>query len=143
MKKLNLFIALLGLDLGTKALAFLIEPNNSFFNLVYNKNMVFGLELSNWMKFGAPLLILPWFFVMASFITNKEYKSNYLQIVMAAVLGNYICRFFDCGVVDFIVVGNVTANLADIYGWLSYAYFIKIVVIPKINTFMNQQRLTK
>lgn len=143
MKKFNLFITLLGLDLGTKALAFMIEPHNSFFHLVYNKNMVFGLELNNMMKFGVPLLILPLFLVMASFISNKEQKSNYLQIVAAAVFGNYICRFFDCGVVDFIVLGNVNANLADIYAWLSYAYFIKVVVFPKINTFINQQRLLK
>jgi len=140
MKKINLFMTLLGLDLFTKAIAFMIEPNNSFFNLVYNKNMVFGLELSNFMKFGMPLMILPLFLVMGIFISNKEEKSNYFQIVMAAVLGNYVCRFFDCGVIDFISFGRWTINLADIYGWLSYAYFVKVVVFPKIHTFILSKK---
>lgn len=138
MKKLNLFIALLGFDLITKLIAYVIEPNNSLFRLVYNKNMVFGLELNNFMKFGAPLMILPVFFVMALFIENKTQKSTYLQIVFAALLGNYICRFFDSGVIDFIVLGNLTANFADSYAWISYGYFAYVVVYPRVMNFMRK-----
>lgn len=136
-KKFNLFITLLGLDLITKAIAFMVAPDNSLFRLVYNKNMVFGLEFNNFVKFGMPLMILPLFLVMASVITNETEKSNYLQIVMAAVLGNYVCRFFDCGVIDFINIGNMTANLADVYGWVSYAYFVKVVIVPKLNNLTS------
>lgn len=126
MKHFSLFLKLLSLDLITKVLAHIIAPTNSLFHLSYNKGMAFGLDLGFTMKFLVPLMILPVFLLMGMYL-NKAQKSNYYQLVMAGFLGNYICRFTDIGVIDFINLQYSIANLADFYGWASYGLFVYYV----------------
>ena len=137
----NLFLKLLALDLITKVLAYLINPQNMIFKLVYNQNMVFGIEMNNFVKFGVPFFGLLWFSLFLYFIETKEQKLTYIQILGAGFVGNYICRFFDSGVIDFIVFGNYIINVADILTYVSLFYVFKVTAVPRI---MNQiQKLSK
>lgn len=131
MKNTKLFITLLSLDLLTKTLALVIQPSNSWFYLTYNPNMVFNLDFGVFVKFALPLMILPLFLAMG-FYLNKNQRSVYFPMVAASFLGNYIGRFTSTGVIDFIQVGNLNANVADLIGWGSYIYFIGCVIQPLV-----------
>lgn len=144
IKDINLFLILLLLDLGSKALAVYIAPSNSFFVLTYNQNMTLGLKPSAGLlylfpnsslgdlvntifKFIIPLFVIPfvWKFSQITELTRSQ-KHLTLSFVVAGMVGNYASRFHSMGVIDFIYFKYFVANFADFYLWigtlLAYKY---------------------
>jgi lipoprotein signal peptidase len=122
MKKYSLFIKLITLDFVSKIIAHVVAPQNDIFFLTYNKDVFFNLDMGPFVKFALPLMILPVFLLMGTYL-DKAQKNTYFQIVMAGFLGNYVCRFMDIGVVDFIHIGYAVINFADIFCYSGYLFF--------------------
>ena len=112
------FILFLILDTITKALAVYIQPENSLFILRYNPNMLFNIEASFWIKFVLPLVISPVPYLFYKYFNIVNNKSMSLPLLYAGMIGNYLGRFSDQGVVDFINCQLFVCNLADLYLWV-------------------------
>lgn len=136
---------LLALDLTTKHLAVIYQAPR----LHFNKNFVMGLSfepylgpgLNNVIKLGFPVLIFPvMVYAVVKSIPHKIYQNLVLSFFCAGAIGNYIGRFSDRGVVDFLPTPGMwsyTNNFADYYGWIAmstwfiyiYHYEIKTEVV--------------
>lgn len=122
---MRLFIALLSLDFITKQVAEMLAPKNDLFYLIYNQNSAFGAELGDFTKFLIPLMFFPaLYFSLKTLelnrLVNPDQKSMIAAIGGAGLLGNYLGRFSESGVVDFLNFQFCVANLADIYQWAAY-----------------------
>lgn len=116
------FILFLFLDTITKALAVYLQPENSVFMLKYNPNMLFSLEASTWIKFVLPLLISPAPFLFYKYL-KPPVNQVCLSLIYAGMVGNYLGRFSDQGVVDFINCQLFVCNLADLFLWAGALLF--------------------
>lgn len=117
----KLFLALLSFDLVTKTISTFFEST------VYNKQMIFNLDFGLFSKFVFPCIAIPFFLLTASYLDKKQ-KPVYLALFFAGFIGNYIYRFTEMGVPDFIPMFNSVANIADGYIWASYLYFAGCIV---------------
>lgn len=122
---MRLFIALLSLDFITKQVAKMLAPKNDFFYLIYNPNVIFGTDMGDLTKLLIPLMILPALYFSLKYIElnrliNPAQKSMIAAIGSAGLLGNYLGRFNEVGVADFLNFQFCVANLADIYQWAAY-----------------------
>lgn len=127
MKKIGvLTLVLLFLDLGTKALAeAFLTSEGSFFILHYNPNIAMGIQVNDFVKFILPILGFPIILFMSKVFSNPNSKAWYLSLVIAGATGNFIGRFNEEGVVDFINFSFAICNLADIYLWIAVILFYK------------------
>ncbi len=110
------FIPLFLIDIFSKLLAEIINPNNGFFILKYNPNMILGLEGNFFLQFILPIILLPIPYLLMKI--SKIHTPFALSLIYAGMLGNYIGRFSDNGVIDFINLGFAVCNLADMYLWI-------------------------
>lgn len=110
------FIPLFLIDIFSKLLAEIINPNNGFFILKYNPNMILGLEGNFFLQFILPIILLPTPYLLMKI--SKIHTPFALSLIYAGMLGNYIGRFSDNGVIDFINLGFAVCNLADMYLWI-------------------------
>ena len=115
----------LALDLGSKALAEALAPNNMFFKLHYNPNMALSIPAHDFIKLGLPLFLMPLLFILSKNIKNEKLRPWFLSLSLAGAVGNYIGRFSDKGVVDFINMGLFVCNLADVF--LNVAMIIVLI----------------
>lgn len=119
------FLFFLIADLLSKSFAVILAPANSVFSLAYNPNMLLNLEAPDFVKFIMPLLILPIPYLSLKLSGIKSPKV--LALVYAGMMGNYLGRFSEQGVVDFINFQFFICNFADIYLWIgSIIIFVKM-----------------
>jgi lipoprotein signal peptidase len=103
----------------TKLLAQRFSPNNSWFFLFYNKGLNFDIHCNYLTKFIIPAIALPFLPLLGRFIPNQNLKVLTVSLMMSGTLGNYLWRFNPEGVIDFILVGSYSCNLADIFIFVS------------------------
>lgn len=117
----------LALDLLTKLAAVMVAPANEFLFLAYNPNAVMGLEVSWVVKFIIPIILFPVPFFMYK-LSKQQIPQWSLGLVYAGLMGNYMGRFSENGVVDFINCQVFICNLADIYLWVGVGVFYKVLL---------------
>lgn len=119
------FLFFLIADLLSKSFAVILTPDNAVFSLAYNPNMLLSLEAPDFVKFIMPLLILPIPYLSLRFSGINSPKV--LALVYAGMMGNYLGRFSEQGVVDFINFQLFICNFADIYLWIgTIVIFVKM-----------------
>lgn len=124
------FLFFLLADLVSKSFAVIWAPNNSIFTLAYNPNMLLSLQAPDFVKFVLPLLVLP-----IPYLSLKFSGLNYpkvLALVYAGMMGNYLGRFSEQGVVDFINFQLFICNFADIYLWIG-----SVIIFAKMFPFLK------
>ena len=124
------FLFFLLADILSKTFAVILTPTNSVFTLAYNPNMILSLQAPDFVKFILPLLVLP-----IPYLSLKFSGLNYpklLALVYAGMIGNYLGRFSEQGVVDFINFQVFICNFADIYLWIG-----AIIIFTKMFPFFK------
>jgi lipoprotein signal peptidase len=113
---MRLFAIFLFIDLLSKNLAVWLNPNNGWFKLHYNPNMVMGIDLGPEVTFGSLLLIPVFYWMIKKSVSNPNPTA--MALIFTGIFGNAIGRFSELGVVDFIKTPWFICNLADIFQWI-------------------------
>lgn len=92
--------------------------------------MLLSLQAPDFVKFVLPLLVLPIPYISLRFSGIQAPKI--LSLVYAGMMGNYLGRFSDQGVVDFINFQAFICNFADIYLWIG-----SVVIFTKMFPFLK------
>lgn len=111
------------LDLATKALAESLAPSNEIFFLIYNKNMLMGVDAPWAIKYLLPLALFPLPWIMAKKLNLTKTQGFYM--LYAGMVGNMMGRMTDQGVIDFINCQYFVCNLADVFQWVGIALIYK------------------
>lgn len=137
MRNLLIIISLILVDQLTKSLAVFFDLRS----LHFNGGVAFGYEGNLFLKFLFPILILPSFWIGISRIKDAFLRQWAIVFLISGFLSNYIERFSDQGVVDFLTIPGIGLifNIADLYlvvAQLIFIYALKdeFLALSKKNT---------
>ena len=133
---MKIFLMFLATDSLSKILAVLYQVNNSYLKLAYNKSHIFGVSSPElFYKFFCLVFLIPTFLILRKFSIPKPA----LNIFLSGCIGNFIWRFNESGVVDFIRFNNYIFNLADLFMLGSFMFIVYFLFTPHFDVAFNKE----
>jgi len=110
--------------------------NYHFTMVVYNPNMAMGFPVNHFFKFIFPLMVVPIIIYSGLQIKNSAYRKMFFILFWSGAIGNYVGRFSEKGVIDFIhfPFTSYYFNLADVYTTI-----LQILVLWVVLTRVNKE----